>query len=90
MSQLYQRRLPGGTARARRAGLAKAEPGAGSAGLGAAQRRRLDPIRLNSATDRFGALSWRSGARFPGGVAGLAKSIYTIALARACSVVPCC
>jgi hypothetical protein len=30
------------TARARRAGLAKAEPGAGSAGRGAAQRRRLD------------------------------------------------
>jgi Phage integrase family len=31
-----------GTARARRAGLAKAEPGAGSAGRGAAQQRRLD------------------------------------------------
>ena len=31
-----------GTARARRAGLGKAEPGAGSAGRGAAQRCRLD------------------------------------------------
>ena len=30
-----------GTARARRAGLEEAEPGAGSAGPGAAQRRRL-------------------------------------------------
>jgi len=33
--------LRGGTARARRAGAPSAEPGAGSAGPGAAQRRRL-------------------------------------------------
>jgi hypothetical protein len=43
------------TARARRAGLAKAEPGAGSAGRGAAQRRRLDLVRLNSAVVGLGA-----------------------------------
>ena len=35
MSKLHLRRSRAGTARARRAGLAKAEPGAGSAGPGA-------------------------------------------------------
>jgi hypothetical protein len=40
-SQLDQRVLLGGTARACRAGAPSAEPGAGSAGPGAAQRRRL-------------------------------------------------
>jgi hypothetical protein len=41
-ARLIWRKLPSRTARARRAGLAKAEPGAGSAGRGAAQRCRLD------------------------------------------------
>ena len=36
-----QRHIVAGTARARRAGLSEAEPGAGSAGRCAAQRRRL-------------------------------------------------
>jgi hypothetical protein len=42
---LGQRYRAAGTARARRAGLPKAEPGAGSAGRGAAQRRRLEYAR---------------------------------------------
>jgi hypothetical protein len=41
-------------------GLPRPEPGAGSAGPGAAQRRRLIEIRLNSATQ-----SWRAGASDP-------------------------
>ncbi len=41
VSYLRSEPLPAGTARARRAGPARPEPGAGSAGPGAAQRRRL-------------------------------------------------
>jgi hypothetical protein len=51
-----------GTARARRAGLSKAEPGAGSAGRGVAERRRLD-----SSTAGFGSARLARRANGSGG-----------------------
>jgi hypothetical protein len=58
VSQLVEARAQVGPARACRAGLAKPEPGAGSAGRGAAQRSRLDAIGPADAplhVARFGA-----------------------------------
>ncbi len=49
-----------GTARAHRAGLPKAEPGAGSAGHGAAQRRRLKrSVGWSTATAAAGVAGFR-------------------------------